>query len=253
VRATGFRTPDGTGGPGSGPAARLLAEPTLADVDAALRTWSAVSIDMRMIAAIDVSGSMLQREAGGRTRIELAQGATDTALKIFPPRSQVGLWEFSTNKGGPGQAYKQLVPLGQLDATRGAVSQRQALLNANASLDTQVGGDTGLYDTILAAYRAVKASWDPHRVNSVVVLTDGRNDNPSGLSLQELMTQLQAEADPARPIPVIAIGMGPDADAATLDTIARSTGGHSYLARDPRDIEKVFVEALMQRSCRPGC
>jgi hypothetical protein len=258
VRKAGFRTPDGQGGapdPASGVPqdVTLLPTPGLPEADAALRTWSAVSIDMRMIAAIDVSGSMTNVESNGLTRIALAQGATDMALRIFPPHSQVGLWDFSTNKGGPGKAYKQLVPLAQLDATVGKGSQRDALLAANAGLGKEVNGDTGLYDTILAAYETVKATYDPSKVNSVVVLTDGRNDNPGGLTLEQLFTHLRADADPARPVSVITVGMGPDADVATLDRISRFTGGKAYVARNPQDIKTVFIEALMQRQCRPNC
>ncbi|MGZ4719090.1 substrate-binding and VWA domain-containing protein [Oryzihumus sp.] len=257
VRAAGFRTADGQGGPTTTPGVtnpdvKLLPEPSLKDVDAALQTWSAVSTEMRMLAVIDVSGSMTE-QFGGLTRMAVAQGATDTALRFFPPRSQVGLWVFSTDKDGPGKDWKQLVPLGQLDQTVGGVNQREALLKANSGISSYIGGNTGLYDTILAAYERVKQDWDPSRINSVVLLTDGQNDDTQGLNLDQLMARLKAEADPTKPVPVITIGMGPGVDASVLDQISRATGGKSYLAQKPDDIRKVFVEALLQRSCRPNC
>ena len=257
VQAAGFRTADGKGGPTptpgvNTPALKLLPAPTLKDVDAALSTWSAVSTEMRMLAVLDVSGSMTEQQ-GGVTRMAVLQGATDTALRVFPPRSQVGLWAFSTDKDGPGKDWKELVPIGQLDAREGAATHRDALLKANAGINTLVGGNTGLYDTVLAAYERVKQGWDPTRINSVVLLTDGQNDDQQGLSLDQLMAKLKAESDPTRPIPVITIGMGPGVDASVLDQISRATGGKSYLARQPQDIKKVFVEALLQRGCRPNC
>ena len=257
IRAAGFRTADGAGGPAPAPGVpspvvKLLPEPTLKDVDVALATWNTVSTEMRMIAVIDVSGSMTEQD-GGASRISIAQGATDTALRIFPPRSQVGLWAFATDKDGPGKDWKELVPPGELSAPSTHGTQRDALLRANAGIDALVGGDTGLYDTVLAAYHRVKQDWDPTRVNSVVILTDGQNDDRHGLTLDQLLARLKALSDPAQPIPVITVGMGPSADAAVLDKISRATGGKSYIARKPSDIKTVFVEALLQRNCRPNC
>ncbi|WP_185746090.1 substrate-binding domain-containing protein [Oryzihumus leptocrescens] len=257
VRAAGFRTMEGTGGPTPtpgvpSPAVRLLPDPSLKEVDAALSTWTTVSKEMRMIAVIDVSGSMTAR-SDGASRISIAQGATDTALRIFPPRSQVGLWAFATDKDGPGKDWKELVPPGELSAPSTTGTQRDALLRANAGIDALVGGDTGLYDTVLAAYQRVKEGYDPTRVNSVVILTDGQNDDPSGLTLDQLLAKLNELSDPAQPIPVITVGMGPSADASVLEKISRATGGRSYIARRPSDIKTVFVEALLQRSCRPSC
>jgi len=257
VRAAGFRTMEGTGGPPPtpgvpSPVVTLLPDPTLKDVDAALSTWTTVSKEMRMIAVLDVSGSMTER-ADGASRISIAQGATDTALRLFPPRSQVGLWAFATDKDGPGKDWKELVPPGELSAPSSRGTQRDDLLRANAGIDALVGGDTGLYDTVLAAYQRVKQGWDPTRVNSVVILTDGQNDDPHGLSLDQLLAKLRALSDPAQPIAVITVGMGPSADASVLEKISRATGGKSYIARRPSDIKTVFVEALLQRSCRPSC
>jgi hypothetical protein len=36
-------------------------------------------------------------------------------------------------------------------------------------------------------------------------------------------------------------------DNAALDKLARSTGGSAYLARNPSDINKVFIDALQNR------
>ena len=59
--------------------------------------------------------------------------------------------------------------------------------------------------------------------------------------------RLPRERDPARPIQVVAIGMGPDADANALKRIAGATGGESYVARDPDDIAEVFIDAMLAR------
>jgi len=99
----------------------------------------------------------------------------------------------------------------------------------------------------------VRAGWEPDRVNSVVVLTDGENDDPAGIGLGELLTKLKAEADPARPVPVIGIAYGPDSDQGALVAISSITGGTAYTAEDPADVQRVFLDATGRRSCRPEC
>jgi Mg-chelatase subunit ChlD len=201
---------------------------------------------MRMIAAIDVSGSMA-RPAGDQSRIELARGAALTALTTFPRATEVGLWVFSTDRGPGRRDWQRLAPIRRLDAEVGSTTHQEVLTQALTDLPARPKGDTGLYDTVLAASRAVRKGYDPDRVNSVVLLTDGINDDPSGITLDKLVATLRKEQVPDRPVRVILVGMGPEADAATLATIARATDGASYVARDPKDITTVFVQALLSR------
>ena len=103
------------------------------------------------------------------------------------------------------------------------------------------------------SFRAQRDSYDPGRVNAVVVLTDGHNEDPAGISDDALLGFLRAEADPARPVTVIAIGMGPDVDFPALEQFAAATGGKAYLASNPADIRDVFLDAIIERRCRPTC
>jgi hypothetical protein len=256
----GFRGPDGRtpGSPGSedgvrAEAPRRLPAPTAAVVDDALRTWSAVTLESRMLTVVDVSGSMAKDAGNGRTRIELARDAAQRALAIYPDSADIGLWAFSVRQT-PRTDWVPLVDIGPLGEPVGAVSRRTALQRAAGAMPSRVKGGTGLYDTTLAAYRAVRSSYDGGRVNSVVLLTDGRNeDDPEGIDLRTLLRTLRAESDRAEPVPVITVGMGPDADMATLRQISGLTGGKAYQALDPRDIETVFLDAMVQRRCRPSC
>ena len=105
-------------------------------------------------------------------------------------------------------------------------------------------GDTGLYDTTLAAFRAVKRSYAPGRLNIVVLLTDGINDDPGGgISKQELLSRLKAEQGEQK-VAIITIAFGANADVATLREISQATGGIPYVVRDPRQIIKVFTEVI---------
>jgi len=101
--------------------------------------------------------------------------------------------------------------------------------------------------------RQQRNTYDAGRINSVVLLTDGRNEDPDSISDDVLLRTLRAEADPARPVPVTPIGIGPDVDFPALQQIAAATGGKAYLARDPADIRGVFLDAILERRCRPTC
>lgn len=251
LAAAGFRAPDGSGSPRvagmpSGPV-RVRQPLPVAQRASALGLWAAVRTDMRMLAVMDVSGSM-REQAGRRTRIQLAQAAARTALDSFPQTSQIGLWEFSTDRDGVGKDYKELQPIRRLtDTVADGSTHKDALNRSFAAMPASVKGNTGLYDTVLAAYRSVKASYQPGYVNSVVLMTDGVNDDASGLSLEQLLAALKSERDKSRPVRVILIGLGDQVDAATLQRVAETADGSSYVAKDPQDITTVFIEALMAR------
>jgi Mg-chelatase subunit ChlD len=123
------------------------------------------------------------------------------------------------------------------------------MLGALAQIQPVPNGNTGLYDTVLAAYKAVQHDWDPSRVNSVVIMTDGQNDDPAGISLDQLLTQLKSIENPAKPVEVIAIGIGNDVSQAELNKITSTTGGGTFVTADPSKIGEIFLKAI---ALRPG-
>jgi hypothetical protein len=254
--ADGLRAPDGTIGPGFGaptgaPAAEATAPPSAGQrsaiagaVEQALSTWVAVTLPARMLAIIDVSGSMLQKvpTAGNATRAQVTIEAARRGLGLFDDSWAVGLWTFSTNLNG-NIDYVPQVPIGPLAA------QRTQLLAKIGGIQPVPRGDTGLYDTILAAYQEVKKDWDPGRINSIVMMTDGDNDDPSGgVSHEQLLAQLKQLADPKKPIQLIIIGIGPSVNAAPLEQITKTTGGGVFIAEDPAKIGEIFLKAISLRS-----
>jgi Mg-chelatase subunit ChlD len=248
----GFRDPQGdpiagATGPGAAPV-HGLSVPTASQTADILRMWSAATEASHTLAVIDVSGSMAQSADNGHTKIEVAAAAAAGAVGYFPDSSAFGLWAFSSDlaKGLP---WTELAPVRPL----GSPTQRHRLVAAAGQLPALVGGNTALYDTALAAFEQVRNTYDPGKVNSVVLLTDGRNEYPQGLSLPQLQTKLRSLADPARPVPVITIGIGAQADIATLRKISAVTGGKTYVVRDPAEIRSVFLDAMLQRECRPNC
>ncbi|GAA3436068.1 hypothetical protein [Kutzneria kofuensis] len=100
------------------------------------------------------------------------------------------------------------MPVGPLGGKTNGGPQRQLLQQAAASLPGRVGGNTALYDTALQAYRALRDGYDATKVNSEVLITDGKNETPGGIDLTALIAALRAEVDPTRPIQIIGIGLG---------------------------------------------
>jgi Ca-activated chloride channel family protein len=97
----------------------------------------------------------------------------------------------------------------------------------------------------LAAFRALQRSYAPQRINIVVLLTDGINDDPTGgIDKAELLRRLKAEQQKDRPVRIITIAYGANADARSLKQIADVTGGLAFVSRDPRDILRVFTDAI---------
>lgn len=217
-------------------------------VQALTQEWTTLQPPSRLLAVIDVSGSM-DEKAGEASRIQITSQAAERGLGLFPDDSAVGLWVFSTNRGPDGEDFVEVLPVRQLTADVDGATQRELLAEASRSMDEDMTtGDTGLHDTILAAYLHMQEDWQEGFVSSIVLLTDGVNDDSTGgLSEDELIQELEDVADPERPVRLILIGMGPDVDSSALERVAQAAGGVAYTAEDPRDIGQVFVQAIAAR------
>ncbi len=242
----GFRTPDGAVGPrfptghGVSPEPVTPPKPISADaIDRALGLWTEVSMASRALAILDVSGSMNTPvpTAGGLSRLEVTRRAATAGLKLFTDDSELGLWVFSTQLDGD-KDYRELVPVGPLETNRGKIAD--ALKHGTA----KPGGGTALFDTIRDAYKQMVAEFDPEMSNSIVVMTDGKNQDPDGLSEKQLIAELQRLSKPDKPVHVIVIGIGTEVDKHELETVAKATGGGVFLAPDPSKIGEIFLRAL---------
>src|SRR5262249_53962388 len=95
----------------------------------------------------------------------------------------------------------------------------------------------------------LRDDYDPTKVNAVVLITDGKNEKNGGLDLNGLLQMLQAQADPSKPVEVIGIGLGPDADMNALQQIATATGGKASQAMAAAAFRGVLFDALSRRPC----
>jgi hypothetical protein len=252
LAAEGFRSSDGTGAldiPGlaaESPAAAAELD-TAAQLEI-LRAWGVLTLRSRMLAVIDVSGSMEEPAENGLRRIDIFQQAAIGAMEKFSGEVEMGVWLFSTARNGD-LDYEDVSPIAPL----ADLAHKQQIAEIIQSLPARLGGATGLYDTALAAVQRVRESYDPEKVNSVLLITDGRNEDENGIDLDMLLAELGKIDDPAKPVPVIMIGFGPDTDLAAMQRIAQATKGAAYSASKPEDLGTVLVDALSQRTCRPNC
>jgi Ca-activated chloride channel family protein len=151
---------------------------------------------------VDTSGSMRGEKLGQ------AQVALDVFLdQIQGDAERVGLIQFATGVQTP-------VYLDELG------NNRAALENAVAGLRAE--GDTALVDGVYEAYRRLQDLGDAERINAIVVMTDGQENN-SRMSLRQLVREVSQ--DGRTPVVVFCIAYGSDADIGTLEAIAEPTGG----------------------------
>ena len=222
------------------------------EVTAALaQTWALIAPQSRILTLIDISGSMEAPVDGDTTRIDLTREAAQTALSVVPGQTAIGLWYFATALDGDTD-YRSVVPLRPLnEEVRAGVTQQDLLLAETDQLDPGIlTGDTGLHDALWAAYEQMQATYSPEAISSVLLLTDGINDDSTGgLSEDEVVDLLsRARARGERPVTVVLIGMGPEVDAEALGRLAGAAGGESFVLRDPRELPQVFVDVVARRA-----
>jgi Ca-activated chloride channel family protein len=216
-------------------------------ISLATSSWNALRRRANVLTVMDVSGSMDEPVPGaGGTRLQLSQKAAVQALGMFAGDSKLGLWEFSTNRT-PTTDYREVVPLGPVDGQLEGSTRRK--VGAAAINGLQAEGGTALYDTTLAAYKAAKKDWENGRLNVVVLLTDGKNEDSDGLDRAALLDALQDEVrkDQSHQVQIITIAYSEDADVEALRQISQTTGGQTFVSQNPKDITQIFIAALFGR------
>lgn len=255
LRKHGFRTGShepsdqlisAAGGREPQPFASASAEaPSPKQLDETLGMWTITVQSARLSVVVDVSGSMGQTVPGrGQSRLQVTKSSLIAALGRFTDEDEVGLWRFSTKLDG-NRDYREMAPTKRLGDRVGGESQRARLTNEFGKLEPVVGGATGLYDTTLAAYKQAQSSYVKGKFNSLVILTDGANDDPGSISRSALVAQLKTLSDPNRPVPIIAIAVGPDSDKEEVKQLAKATGGSGQQIDDPAQIQAVILKAIM--------
>lgn len=88
----------------------------------------------------------------------------------------------------------------------------------------QARGDTALLDAVSEAYSRLQYLRDTQRINAILVMTDGKENN-SSIPLYQLVDQIQKGNRAGVPVIIFCIAYGDDADMYTLQQIASASGG----------------------------
>ncbi len=167
----------------------------------------------------DTSGSM-----GEEGKLEQAKRGLTTFFAQLSPRDRVGLIAFNS------QVFPlvDIAPFGQ---------NRAALRSTVTGLIPE--GQTAAYDAIGEGVGKIIALNDDTRINAVVALTDGE-DNESSTTLDQLVSALkQRNTQEGEPVRVYTIAYGAGANKAALTEIAEASGGKAF-SGDPKQIEAVY-------------
>jgi Ca-activated chloride channel family protein len=220
----------------------LLEVPEPDVMAAVLDFWDENRKGARVLLVIDVSGSMGDSAdvASGATKLDLATRAAIESLDQFKSDDEVGLRVFTTDL--PEGNWRDLVPVEAISKTRDDLRDEiEALYPLNG---------TPLYEATSDAFDSAVENYDPDRINAVVLLSDGRNDDGIGSDdddqLDALLENLRAESESeiGKPVRVFPIAYGEDADLEVLREIAEATNAAAYDASDPASITKVFTAVV---------
>jgi Ca-activated chloride channel family protein len=200
-------------------------------------SWNELRKRARVLMVIDVSGSMEQPVPSvGESRLELAKKAALTSIGQLAPDDQLGLWSFSSEPPGSNlPPYQELVRPAPVSQVKGEFTAKVRELIPN--------GSTALYATTRAAVRSIRDTFDPTKINAVVLLTDGKNEYDKDNNLGNLLASLNTEdADAA--VRVFPIAYGGQADYSVLQQIGRASRATAYDATNPATIQKVLANVL---------
>jgi Ca-activated chloride channel family protein len=193
-----------------------LQVPNAAVVQVVHDVWWYTKRHTNVYLVVDTSGSMRGE------KLDQAQVALGVFLdQIKGDLERVGMVQFSSN-------VYNVIYLDELG------DNRQVLQAAIQSL--QAGGDTALLDAVSEAFTRLQKEGDPERINAIVAMTDGRENN-SSTSLRTLLRRIERES--SVPVIVFCVAYGEDADLEMLQAIAEPTSGQ-VLQGDPETIRQLY-------------
>jgi Ca-activated chloride channel family protein len=249
VAAAGFRTARGTvradlvgatNGADGTARTRAVAPASPLEIERALANWETNRKRARVLVLFDVSDSMGDLadlahppDPNAPSKLELAQAALTSGIDQLAPDDDIGLRIFTTKL--PDSAHpnwQDLVPIGPVAA------RRAALHRAIAGLQRKQGSP--LYSATRAAFETVTRNADPQRINAVVVLTDGYNEDDHDNDQAALLAHLTATPN----IRVFTIAYSTQADIETLEKLAQATNAWNYDASATKDLGDLLARAL---------
>lgn len=202
--------------------------PTMARVQA---SWKDFRKNARVLFVMDVSQSMNDRlGSASASKLELAKEALRSALDDFAPEDELGIWTIA------GTQRREVIGVGR-------IRDQKAQLRSEIEQVRPGGTGRALYATVTSAVASMRQRFDRERINAVIVLTDGRNDDPANTDLSGLVRALRAQPEDQR-VRVFTIAYGAGADRDALGRIALAAQAVPYSAADATVIGRVILDAV---------
>jgi Ca-activated chloride channel homolog len=226
---SGFRSgdPDQKAGPpidaahGADPAQpkRVLSLPQPRVLARIKESWQEDRKPANLMIVVDTSGSMSEEN-----KMDEAKQGLRVFLRQLAPFDRVGLLTFNDQ-------VKETVPLARFSTNR---EKLRSAVN-----DLFPDGETAVYDATDRGFEAIRRLRDDARINAVVVLTDGE-DNQSRMSDREVVDELARQSrSEGLAVRVYTIAYGSQANKEVLADIANASGGKPFEG-DPKEIEAVY-------------
>lgn len=240
VKTTGYRTIQDKVDPAvasTGHYAQSLQPVQLPSADVMVnvqKSFPKVRKRARALFLLDVSGSMGQEIAPGVTRLQGAKNAVTRALDHFTDDDKLGLAAFSHVGDGP-LAPGLVSPVAPFKTNKGDLL---AELNA-----LQPVAATPLFEAVGQFAAEQAREYNESEINTIVLLSDGKNDSSHPGDLKSLTEQLSHQHH-STPVLVFTLAYGADADTASLRAIAKASGAHFYDATDPNRLEAVLGDLV---------
>ncbi|MGC8879510.1 MAG: VWA domain-containing protein [Anaerolineae bacterium] len=181
-----------------------LQMPSPSVVDIVRDVWWLTKRHANVYLVVDTSGSMQ-----GDKLARVKEALVTFIDQIKSEQERVGLIAFSS----------AVYYVDELERIR---DNRSRLLATIGGLEAE--GNTALLDAVWEAYEQLQRLADRERINAIVVMTDGQENN-SWKSLGELEAEIQRGNAHGVPIVIFCIAYGEDADMETLRRIAEASGG----------------------------
>jgi Ca-activated chloride channel family protein len=238
VKASGYRSIQGkldTGVTATGRYAETLQPLPLPEANALVAikdSFPEVRKRARALFLLDVSESMVQE--AGVTKLQRAKDAVRKALDHFTGEDEIGLAAFSHVGDGPLEPGI-VSPVAPFKTNKEDII---AKLNELKAVDA-----TPLFEAVGRFASEHAKDYKDTFINTIVLLSDGKNDSTHPGDLASLSEQLKGQND-STPVLVFTLAYGPEADVPTLLEIAKASGAHSYDATDPNRLEEVLGELV---------
>jgi len=205
---------------------KILEVPTPEVIAAIQDSWQFVKKQADILLVIDISGSMLEEN-----KLENAKKAALAFLDKMASTNKIGLISFNN----------EVIVQQELDYyedNKDSIRLKISQLKAS--------GKTHLYGALLQALNKLQASVDQRRMSALILLSDGEDtiSANSAASLQQIIETILERRAARKPVIVLPIAYGSEANIKILGDLAKASDTRIY-STIPKEIKELFNEVAI--------